>query len=69
MPRQFFGSTESLADAAPLKLNLACLDVSLIEIFIFLALIKLRQFYRFNVFLLCKGESHEECKKAMGKFT
>ncbi|WP_302480940.1 hypothetical protein [Nostoc sp. TCL240-02] len=42
MPRQFFGLTESLADAAPLKLNFAWLNVSLIEIFIFLALTKLR---------------------------
>ncbi|MEH2302437.1 MAG: hypothetical protein V7K88_26525 [Nostoc sp.] len=41
-PTQFFGSAENLADAVPLQLNCACLNISLIEIFIFLALIKLR---------------------------
>jgi hypothetical protein len=53
MPRQFFGSTESLANAAPLKLNFACLDVSLIKIFIFLALIKILQVDRIGVFYCC----------------
>ncbi|WP_334894431.1 hypothetical protein [Nostoc sp.] len=42
MPTQFLGSPENLVDAAPLQLNCACLDVSLIEIFIFLDIVKLR---------------------------
>ncbi|MEH2045761.1 hypothetical protein [Nostoc sp.] len=40
-PTQFFGSAENFADAVPPQLNCACLNVSLIEIFIFLAFIKL----------------------------
>ncbi|MEH2241508.1 MAG: hypothetical protein V7K85_01760 [Nostoc sp.] len=40
--RNFLGSAENLADAVPLQLNCAWLNVSLIEVFIFLAFIKLR---------------------------
>ncbi|MEH2419756.1 MAG: hypothetical protein V7K48_02035 [Nostoc sp.] len=50
MPTQFLGSAENLADAVPLQLNCAWLNVSLIEVFIFLAFIKLRKPYRFNTF-------------------
>ncbi|MEH1860088.1 MAG: hypothetical protein V7L21_19280 [Nostoc sp.] len=40
-PTQFFGSAENFADVVSSQLNCACLNVSLIEIFIFLAFIKL----------------------------
>ncbi|WP_280524429.1 hypothetical protein [Nostoc commune] len=42
MPTQSLGSAENFANAVPLQLNCASMNVSLIEIFIFLASIKLR---------------------------